>query len=500
MDRPDEHQSGDIALIRPELFKQDCYIGGKWVHAVDGQRIAVTNPATSRAIGGVPRLAREQITAAITAAHAALAPWSTQTAQHRCSLLRRWHDLIVENADDLAALITKEQGKPIGESRGEIQYGASFVDWFAEEAKRIYGKIIPGPRPGARILVNRRPVGVVGAITPWNFPMAMITRKIAPALAAGCTIVVKPSELTPFSAFALAVLAEKAGIPAGVINFVTGDPAEIGDELTSNPLVRKISFTGSTRVGKLLAEKSARTMKRVSMELGGNAPLIIFEDADIDTAVAGVMAAKFRNMGQSCIGSNRIYVHADIHDAFTDRLVEAVKRLRVKPGEAADADQGPLINEQAVLKVERHIRNACEHGAAVKLGGRRHELGHSFFQPTILVDMTSKMELANEETFGPVAALFRFRSEDEVIREANATPYGLAAYIFTQDLNRFWRVSDSLECGMVGVNDGFISNAAAPFGGVKESGLGREGSAYGIDDYTDLKYIAVGAERPKHPS
>ncbi len=480
-----------FTLSRPGLLREQCFVGGQWIDAKGQGVLDVFNPATDRRIGCVPLLARSQIRDAIEAAHSALPAWRDRSAGDRAVLLRRWFDLIVECEDDLAMIITAEQGKPLSQSRGEIKYGASFVQWFAEEATRLYGDVIPGPRPGSRVLVSRRPVGVVGAITPWNFPNAMITRKCAPALAAGCTIVVKPSELTPLSALALGVLAQEAGFPPGVVNFVTGNSVEIGEEFTSNDKVRKISFTGSTRVGKLLTEKASRTLKRVSMELGGNAPLIVFDDANIEIAVKGVITAKFRNMGQSCVGANRIYVHTAIYDTFAQKLCEAVSGLTVGDGLSLDVDQGPLINEQAIEKVELHIRDAMEKGAELMAGGTRHHAGNSFFQPTVLTNMKAEMLLAKEETFGPVAGLFRFDSEASVIEQSNDTPYGLAAYVFTTDLDRFWRVSDALECGIVGVNDGFISNAAAPFGGIKESGVGREGSMYGIDDYTDLKYIAL---------
>ncbi|WP_018898133.1 NAD-dependent succinate-semialdehyde dehydrogenase [Rhizobium sp. 2MFCol3.1] len=456
-----------------------------------GETLDVHNPASGEIVGRVPNMGGSDTARAIAAANAALPGWRALAAGARSILLKRWHRLVIENLEDLAQLLTAEQGKPLAEARGEIAYGASFIEWFAEEAKRVYGDTIPAPKAGSRIIVQKQPVGVTGAIIPWNFPSALFNRKVAPALAAGCTVVVKPSELTPFSALALAALAEEAGIPPGVINVVTGDPAPIGAALTSSAIVRKISFTGSTRVGKLLLEQCAATVKRTSMELGGNAPLIVFDDADIPTAVAACMNSKFRNAGQTCVCANRIYVQDGIFDAFQQALTAAVGRLVVGPGTQEGATIGPLINAAAVDKVERHIADAVSKGASVMLGGARHALGGTFFTPTVLVGATAEMELARDETFGPVAALFRFASEEEAIALANDTSYGLASYIFTSDVDRMWRVTDAIETGMVGVNEGLISNEVAPFGGIKESGLGREGSRYGIEEYLEQKYILI---------
>ncbi|HKT94509.1 MAG TPA: NAD-dependent succinate-semialdehyde dehydrogenase, partial [Paraburkholderia sp.] len=414
-----------------------------------------------------------------------------KTAKERSSILRKWHDLMMENADDLALILTTEQGKPIAEAKGEIGYAASFLEWFAEEGKRIYGDTIPTPANDKRIVVTKEPVGVCAAITPWNFPAAMITRKVGPALAAGCPIVLKPAEATPFSALALAVLAERAGVPRGIFSVVTGDPKAIGGELTSNPTVRKLSFTGSTPVGRLLMSQCASTVKKVSLELGGNAPFIVFEDADLDAAVAGAIASKYRNSGQTCVCTNRFYVHDAVYDAFAAKLRDAVEKLKVGLGTEAGVTQGPLINEAAVLKVESHIEDALAKGAQVTTGGKRHALGHGFFEPTILTGVTPAMKVARDETFGPLAPLFRFSSDDEVIRMANDTEFGLAAYFYSRDIGRVWRVAEALEYGMVGINTGLISNEVAPFGGVKQSGLGREGSHYGVDDYVVIKYMCM---------
>jgi succinate-semialdehyde dehydrogenase/glutarate-semialdehyde dehydrogenase len=407
-------------------------------------------------------------------------------------VLRKWHDLMLENADDLALILTTEQGKPLAEAKGEIQYAASFLEWFAEEGKRVNGDTIPTPASDKRIVVTKEPVGVCAAITPWNFPAAMITRKVGPALAAGCPIIVKPAEATPLSALALAVLAERAGVPRGVFNVVTGEPKAIGAEMTGNPVVRKLSFTGSTPVGRLLMAQCAPTVKKVSLELGGNAPFIVFDDADLDAAVAGAIASKYRNSGQTCVCTNRFYVHDKVYDAFADKLRAAVEQLQVGRGTEAGVTQGPLINEAAVLKVESHIEDALAKGARVLTGGKRHALGHGFFEPTVLADVTPEMKVARDETFGPLAPLFRFSSDDEVIRLANDTEFGLASYFYSRDIGRVWRVAEALEYGMVGINTGLISNEVAPFGGVKQSGLGREGSHYGIDDYVVVKYMCVG--------
>ena len=444
-------------------------------------------------LGAVPDLSRAEAKSAIEAANAAWPSWRDKTAKERGAVMRKWFELILANQEDLAALMTAEQGKPLAEARGEVVYGASFVEWFAEEAKRVYGDTIPTFANNKRIVVIKQPIGVVAAITPWNFPMAMITRKVAPAIAVGCTVVIKPAEDTPLSALALAVLAERAGMPKGVLNIVTtADPAEIGAELTSNPLVRKVSFTGSTEVGKLLMAQSATTVKKVSLELGGNAPFIVFDDADLDAAVQGALASKYRNAGQTCVCANRLLVQDGVYDAFAAKLAEAVKTFKVGPGLSGDSNQGPLINEQAVEKVERHIADALAKGAQLALGGKRHALGGTFFEPTILTGVTRDMLCAREETFGPVAPLFRFHSEDEAVAFANDTEFGLAAYFYTRDIGRCWRVAEKLEYGIVGINEGIISTEVAPFGGVKESGIGREGSKYGIDDFVESKYLCLG--------
>ncbi|GEO16723.1 NAD-dependent succinate-semialdehyde dehydrogenase [Microvirga aerophila] len=487
----DNTPSQSSRLSANELFRQKAFVDGSWVNADSGNVIAVINPATGLPIGTIPDMGGAETRRAIEAAEASRANWQEHTAHERSAILKKWHGLILDHLEDLAEILTTEQGKPLAEARGEIRYGASFVEWFAEEAKRIYGDTIPAPKRGSRILVLKQAIGVTAAITPWNFPIAMITRKCAPALAAGCPVIVKPSEFTPYSALALAELAQRAGVPDGVFNVVTGAPHAIGQELTSNPTVRKVSFTGSTRVGKLLMEQSASTVKKVSMELGGNAPLIVFDDANIDVAIRGALASKFRNSGQTCVCANRIFVQAGIYDEFARRLAAEVKSFKVADGFVDGSMLGPLINENAVEKVERHIEDALSKGAKLVTGGKRHALGRTFFEPTVLVYVSADMALAGEETFGPVAPLFRFTSEDEVVRLANATPFGLAAYVFTQDLDRMWRVTDRLETGMVGINDGLISNEVAPFGGIKESGLGREGSKYGIEEYLTLKYVLV---------
>lgn len=476
-------------LRDPSLLRNDCYIDGNWVAAVSGERLAVTNPATGERVGEVPRCAGEETRRAIDAAEAAWPAWRALTAAERSAILRRWHGLMLEHKQDLALLMTLEQGKPLAEAAGEIQYGASFLEWFAEEAKRTYGDVIPAPQADRRLLVIKQPVGVCAAITPWNFPAAMITRKAGPALAAGCTMVVKPAEQTPLSALALAELAERAGVPAGVFNVICGDAPAIGAELTANPKVRKLSFTGSTRVGKLLMQQCAGTLKKLSLELGGNAPFIVFDDADLEAAVQGAMVSKYRNSGQTCVCANRFLVQEGVYDAFARRLSESVAELKVGDGRDAGVEQGPLINEAALHKVEGLVEEAVAGGARVVDGGRRHELGGTFYQPTVLADVSADMRLAQEEIFGPVAPLFRFKDEAEAIRLANDTPYGLAAYFYARDIGRVWRVAEALEYGMVGVNAGIISTEVAPFGGVKESGLGREGSRYGIDEYMELKYL-----------
>ncbi|MFM0300886.1 NAD-dependent succinate-semialdehyde dehydrogenase [Paraburkholderia sediminicola] len=466
------------------------YIGGEWYDSAT--TYSVLNPATGEVVAQVARGGAAETTQAIAAAERAFPAWRVMTAKERGARVRRWGELMLENRDALAELLTLEQGKPLAEARGEVGYAASFFEWFAEEAKRSYGDVIPSPNPNAKIIVTREPVGVVAAITPWNFPLAMITRKAAPALAAGCTMVLKPSEETPLSAFALAVLAEKAGIPPGVFNIVSGDAVAIGGVLTESEVVRKLSFTGSTRVGKLLAKQSADTLKKLSLELGGNAPFIVFDDADIDAAVQGAMASKFRNTGQTCVCVNRFYVQDGVHEAFTQALTTAVRKMRVGNALQGEVEQGPLINAAALKKVETHVADALRKGAKVLTGGKAHALGGTFYEPTVLVDVSKSMLIAAEETFGPVAACFRFKTEDEAIAAANDTPFGLSAYFYTRDLARAWRVADSLESGMVGINEGILSTEVAPFGGVKQSGLGREGSKYGLDEYTELKYMMMG--------
>jgi succinate-semialdehyde dehydrogenase/glutarate-semialdehyde dehydrogenase len=481
-----------VPLKNDFLLRQRCYIRGAWVDADDGRTLQVTNPATGEVIGTVPRMGAAETRRAIEAADAAMAGWRRRTAKERAVVLRKWFELIVENQEDLATLMTAEQGKPLTESRGEIAYAASFVEWFGEEGKRVYGDVIPGHAPDKRIVVLKEPIGVVAAITPWNFPAAMITRKVGPALAAGCTVVLKPASQTPFSALALAVLGERAGLPPGAFNVVTGASGAIGGELTSNPTVRKLTFTGSTEIGKKLMAQCAGTVKKVSLELGGNAPFIVFDDADVDAAVQGALASKYRNSGQTCVCTNRFLVQSKIHDTFARKLSDAVNGLKVGNGLQAETQQGPLIDESAVKKVEEHIADAVARGARVAAGGSRHALGGTFFQPTVLTGATREMAVAREETFGPVAPLFRFETEAEAVALANATEFGLAAYVYTRDLARSWRVQEALEYGMVGVNTGLISTEVAPFGGVKESGMGREGSRYGIEDFLVVKYVCVG--------
>jgi succinate-semialdehyde dehydrogenase / glutarate-semialdehyde dehydrogenase len=474
------------------LLRQQCFIDGRWSGADDGGTIDVENPATSEKIGTIPKMGAAETRRAISAASVAMGAWAAKTAKERALIMRRWFDLIMQNQQDLATLMTAEQGKPLAESVGEIAYAASFIEWFAEEAKRVYGDVIPGHQPDKRIVVLRQPVGVVAAITPWNFPAAMITRKAGPALAAGCTMVLKPATQTPYSALALAELGARAGLPSGVFNVITGSAAAIGGEMTSNPIVRKLTFTGSTEIGKKLMAQCAGTMKKVSLELGGNAPFIVFEDADLDAAVQGAIASKYRNTGQTCVCANRLLVQAPVYEAFAKKLQEAVAKLRVGDGLAGSTEQGPLIDAKAVEKVEEHIADAVSKGAKVAFGGKRHALGGTFFEPTILTGVTPKMLVAREETFGPIAPLFKFETEAEAIAMANDTEFGLAAYLYTRDLARSWRVSEAIEYGIVGLNTGLISTEVAPFGGVKESGMGREGSKYGILDYTELKYICIG--------
>jgi succinate-semialdehyde dehydrogenase/glutarate-semialdehyde dehydrogenase len=481
-----------LQLKDPSLLRQQGYINGEWTDADGGATLAVTNPATGEQIGTVPVMGAAETKRAIDAANAAWPAWRKKPAVERARILRKWNDLILENTEDLALLMTAEQGKPLSESRGEVAYGASFIEWFGEQAKRVAGETLPSPWQDRRILVTKEPIGVCAAITPWNFPIAMITRKAGPALAAGCPMVLKPAESTPYSALALAVLAERAGVPAGVFSVLTGKSKDIGGEMTANPLVRKLTFTGSTQVGRLLMEQSAPTIKKLSLELGGNAPFIVFDDADLDAAVEGAIASKYRNAGQTCVCANRIYVQDGVYDAFAQKLVAAVEKLKVGNGVDEGVTQGPLIDEKAVQKVEQHVADALAKGGRLLLGGKRHELGHSFFQPTVIADVTADMLVAKEETFGPMAPLFRFHTDDEAIALANDTEFGLASYFYSRDVGRIWRVAEGLESGMVGINTGLISTEAAPFGGVKQSGLGREGSHLGIEDYLVVKYICLG--------
>ena len=480
-----------VRLADPKLFRQQAYIDGQWCDADDLKVIQVTDPASGAVIGTVPRMGAAETGRAILAAEAAMPAWRARAAKERSRVLRKWHDLLMENQEDLAILMTAEQGKPLAESRGEIAYAASFIEWFAEEGKRIYGDIIPAPLADKRILVLKQPIGVCAAITPWNFPSAMITRKAGPALAAGCAMVVKPASATPFSALALAELAERAGLPPGLLSVVTGSATEIGGEMTSNPIVRKVTFTGSTEIGKVLMRQCAGTVKKTSMELGGNAPFIVFDDADLDAAADGALASKYRNAGQTCVCTNRILVQDGVYDAFAEKLAARVGKLKVGNGMEPGVTIGPLIDAAAVAKVEEHVSDALAKGARVVAGGRRHELGGLFSEPTILADVDTTMKVTREETFGPIAPLFRFRDEAEAIRMANDTEFGLAAYFYARDNARVWRVSEGLEYGIVGVNSGLISNEVAPFGGVKESGLGREGSKYGIEDYLEIKYLCI---------
>lgn len=481
-----------LELNDSALFRQSCYIDGAWCDADSGETVEVTNPATDKVIGTIPKLGADETRRAIEAANRAWPAWRAKTAKERSQILRTWFNLIMENQKDLALIMTAEQGKPFAEAMGEVVYGASFIEWFAEEAKRVYGDTIPGHQADKRIVVLKQPIGVVAAITPWNFPNAMITRKCAPALAAGCPVVIKPATQTPYSAFALAELAERAGIPAGVINVLTGGASAIGGELTGNPIVRKLSFTGSTEVGKLLMEQCSATVKKVSMELGGNAPFLVFDDADLDAAVEGAMMSKFRNTGQTCVCANRILVQDGVYEAFAEKLAVAVKTLKVGNGMDDGVNLGPLIDENGLLKVEEHVADAVSKGAAVAVGGSRHDLGGTFYQPTVLTDVNTDMKVTREETFGPVAPLFRFGSDDEGIAMANDTEFGLASYFYARDLSRVWKVSEALESGIVGVNTGIISNEVSPFGGIKESGVGREGSKYGMDDFLEIKYVCMG--------
>ena len=481
-----------LQLKDPKLFHQQCYIDGQWLDAGSGQTIPVTNPATGAVIGTVPRMGAGETKLAITAADRALPAWRSKLAKERSAILRRWFELMLANQDDLGLIMTTEQGKPLAEAKGEIAYAASFIEWFAEEAKRIYGDVIPSVWPDRRLVVIKQPVGVCAAITPWNFPAAMITRKVAPALAAGCTVVIKPATQTPHSALALAELAERAGVPKGVINILTGPAKELGAELPANATVRKITFTGSTEVGRVLMQQSASTIKKISLELGGNAPFVVFDDADLDAAVEGAMISKYRNAGQTCVCANRILVQDSVYQAFAEKLSAKVRALKVGPGTEAGVNIGPLIDENAVAKVEEHIGDAVSKGAKVVVGGRKHALGGLFFEPTVLTEVTPDMKVTKEETFGPVAPLFRFKTEQEGIAMANDTEFGLAAYFYARDVGRIWRVGEGLESGMVGINTGLISNEVAPFGGVKQSGIGREGSKYGIEEYLEVKYLCMG--------
>jgi succinate-semialdehyde dehydrogenase / glutarate-semialdehyde dehydrogenase len=481
-----------FSLQDQDLFRRQAYIGGRWCDADSGATLDVNNPATGEVLGTVPMMGANETRRAIEAAKDAFVDWRRKPAKERSILLRRWHDLIMANVEDLGALMTAEQGKPVTEAKGEVAYAASFIEWFAEEAKRVYGDTIPSPWNDRRLVVIKQPIGVCAAMTPWNFPAAMITRKAGPALASGCTMVAKPASATPFSALALAVLAERAGIPAGVFNVLTGSSKAIGGEMTSNSDVRKVTFTGSTEVGRLLMKQSADTIKKLSLELGGNAPFVVFDDADLDAAVEGAIISKYRNAGQTCVCANRLYVQAGVYDAFAQKLVAAVRKLKVGNGFEAGVLQGPLIDQAAVEKVEEHIQDAVSHGARVLLGGKRHALGQTFFEPTVLGDVTPKMKVAREETFGPVAPLFRFQTDEQAIQMANDTEFGLASYFYSRDIGRIWRAAEGLECGMVGINTGLISNEVAPFGGVKQSGLGREGSHYGIEEFLEVKYLCLG--------
>jgi succinate-semialdehyde dehydrogenase / glutarate-semialdehyde dehydrogenase len=478
-----------MQLNDPSLLKSQCYVNGQWVGSGE---TPVTNPATGDEIARVPRLNAADTRAAIAHAQAAFKPWAAKTAKERAKILRRWYELMIEHKADIAMIMTSEQGKPLAEAAGEVEYAAAFVEFFAEEAKRIYGDVIPSHRADARIVVVKQPVGVIAAITPWNFPAAMITRKLGPALAAGCTAVCKPAGETPLTALALAELGERAGIPAGVLNIVTGKASEIGGEMTSNPAIRVVTFTGSTEIGKLLMQQSASTVKRVGMELGGNAPFIVFDDAQLDKAVQGAMASKFRNAGQTCVCANRIYVQSGVYDRFSEMLASEVLKVKVGNGVEVGVAQGPLINPAAVAKVEEHIKDAVGQGARVVVGGHRHQLGGNFFEPTVLTNVTTRMLITREETFGPVAPLYKFDTEDDVIAMANDTEFGLAAYFYSRDIGRIWRVAEALEYGIVGINEGLISTEVAPFGGVKESGLGREGSHYGVEEFVDIKYMLMG--------
>ncbi len=489
---PDTHERAAPALNDPSLFRQQCHVDGNWVDADDGATHAVTDPASGRAIGTVPVFRATETRRAIEAANAAWPAWKAKTAKERSAILRRWYELMLANHDDLALILTTEQGKPLAEAKGEVGIAAAYVEWFAEEAKRVYGDVIPTIANDRRLVVIKEPVGVCAAITPWNFPCSMITRKVSPALAAGCTVVIKPAEATPYSAFALAELAHRAGFPRGVLNIVTGKAAAIGGEMCANPIVRKLSFTGSTEVGRLLMREVAPTVKKISLELGGNAPFIVFDDADLDAAAEGALISKYRNAGQTCVCTNRFFVHRKVHDAFAAKFAAKIATLKVGPGTEPGVSQGPMIDQGAVAKVEDHIADATRQGASIAMGGRRHALGGNFFEPTLLTGVTPAMKIFREETFGPVAPLIPFSSDAEVIELANRTEFGLASYFYARDVGRVWRVAEALEYGMVGVNTGLMVTEVAPFGGVKQSGIGREGSKYGIEEFVETKYICFG--------
>ena len=489
---PDTIERSPIALKDPSLLRQQCYVDGKWIDADDGGSMPVVDPATGMPVGTAPVMHAAETKRAIDAANRALPAWRSKTARERSAILRKWQDLMLANIEDLALILTTEQGKPLSEAKGEVTIGAAYVEWFAEEAKRVYGDVIPTIANDRRLVVVKEAVGVCAAITPWNFPCSMITRKVSPALAAGCTVVIKPAEATPYSAFALAELAQRAGFPPGVLNVITGDAPSIGGEMCANPTVRKVSFTGSTEVGRLLMKQVAPTIKKISLELGGNAPFIVFDDADLDAAAEGAIISKYRNAGQTCVCANRFFVHDKVYDAFTAKLVARVEALKVGPGTDSGVTQGPLINAEAVDKVDAHLGNAKAHGAKVATGGKRHALGGTFYEPTVLTGVTPDMQIFREETFGPVAPLIRFKDDAEVVELANRTEFGLASYFYSRDIGRIWRVAEALEYGMVGVNTGLITTEVAPFGGMKQSGLGREGAKYGIDEFIEVKYICFG--------
>ncbi|HKP66240.1 MAG TPA: NAD-dependent succinate-semialdehyde dehydrogenase [Casimicrobiaceae bacterium] len=489
---PDTIERANLALKDPSLLRQQCYVDGQWVDAHDGGSMPVIDPATGIPVGTAPVMRAAETKRAIDAANRAWPAWRGKTAKERSVILRKWQDLMLANLDDLALILTSEQGKPLAEAKGEVAIGAAYVEWFAEEARRVYGDVIPTIANDRRLVVVKEPVGVCAAITPWNFPCSMITRKVSPALAAGCTVVIKPAEATPYSAFALAELAHRAGFPPGVLNVITGDAPSIGGEMCANPIVRKVSFTGSTEVGRLLMKQVAPTIKKISLELGGNAPFIVFDDADLDAAAEGAMISKYRNAGQTCVCANRFFVHTAVYDAFAAKLVARVEALKVGPGTQSGVTQGPLINAEAVDKVDAHLGDAKAHGAKVATGGKRHALGGTFYEPTVLTDVTPSMQIFREETFGPVAPLIRFNDDAEVVELANRTEFGLAAYFYSRDIGRIWRVAEALEYGMVGVNTGLITTEVAPFGGMKQSGLGREGAKYGIDEFVEVKYVCFG--------